>query len=324
MEKNQNQVLSGKPNIQSIEALEELIDYPADFLRHCAGHADEYYSPFPKKAKVRPYAKKDIPKKVRLINQPLNPLKEVQKRINNNILAQVSLPDYICGGVKGKSTISNALMHQGSRVLVTLDIENYFPSIRKDHIYQIWHEMLGCSSEVSDILTKITTYKDYLPQGAPTSTSLANIFIYSIDAPIRDACARLNISYSVWVDDIAFSGDTAHRIIPVALGTLRRAGLKVSRNKFRIAGPGKRKVLTGVTLGPTLSIPSEFANRLRAGIHKLRIGQIPLEQLEAYTKGIEGNIAYVRNINSDLASRLLRDLETAKKILLPTGKPFQE
>ncbi len=322
MEKNQNQVLSGKPNIASLEELEGLVDYPAEFLRHCAWHADEYYSPFPKKPKVRPYARKEVSKKVRWINQPLNPLKEVQKRINN-ILAQVRLPDYICGGVKGKSTTSNALMHQGSRVLVTLDIQNYFPSIRKDQIYQIWCKMLDCSSEVSDILTKITTYKGYLPQGAPTSTSLANIFIYSIDAPIRDACARLDVSYSVWVDDIAFSGDTAPRIIPIALGTLRRAGLKVSRNKFRIAGPGKRKVLTGVTLGPTLSVPSEFANRLRAGIHKLRNGQIPPEQLEAYIKGLEGNIAYVRNINSDLASRLLRDLETAKKKCRRLAKPYK-
>ena len=318
MEKNQNQVLSGKPNLISLEALEELVEYRASDISYFAKHADEYYSPFPKEGKARPFAKKNISKKVRWINQPINPLKEIQRRINSNILAQVSLPDYICGGVKGKSTKSNALRHQGARFLVTIDIQNYFPSISKDRIYRIWCETLGCSPDVSDVLTKLTTYKGYLPQGAPTSTSLANIFIYNIDAPIRAECERLGISYSVWVDDMAFSGSAARRIIPVVIGTLRGAGLKISRRKFSVVGPGERKVITGVVLGPKLSVPSGYASGLRAGIHKLRVGKIPIGQSEDYLKQLEGSIAYVRNINPDLAKRLLRDLEIAKKTLPPT------
>ncbi len=315
MEKNQSQVLLDKPNIKSLEALEKLVGYRASDISYFAQHADEHYSPFAKKAQVRPFAKKNVSKKVRWITQPINPLKEIQRRINNHILAQVNLPDYICGGVKGKSTTFNALIHQRSSVLVTIDIQNYFPSIHKGHIYRVWCEILGCSAEVSDILTKLTTYKGYLPQGAPTSTSLANIFLYSVDAPIRAECARLGISYSVWVDDIAFSGNNARRIIPIAIGTLKSVGLTISRRKFRVIGPGERKVITGVVLGPKLSVPSDYANGLRAGIHKLRVGQIPVEQLEKYLRQLEGSIAYVRGINPDKADRLLRDLEIAKNTL---------
>lgn len=321
VEKKQNQILSGKPNIQSLEALEELIEYRASDIRYFAEHANEHYSPFPKTPQVRPFAKKSTSKKVRWIIQPINPLKEIQRRINKHILAHVKLPDYICGGVIGRSVKFNALMHQHANVLVTIDIQNYFPSIHDVHLYHIWNETLGCSTEVSDVLTKLTTYKGYLPQGAPTSTSLANLFLSTIDAPIRAECARLGISYSVWVDDMAFSGNDARRIIPLAIGTLRRAGLVVSRRKFRVMGLGKRKVVTGVVLGTELNVPRNYLNGLRAGIHKLRTGQIPLEETEAYLKQLEGGIAYVNSINPSRANRLLRDLEVAKEKLSAATLP---
>lgn len=319
MEKNQNQVLSGKFSLTSIEALEELIGYRASDIIYFATHADEYYLPFRKVPKARPFAKKNVSKKERWIYPPINPLKEIQRRIYNNVLAQVNLPDYICGGVKGKSTKINALMHQKSRVLVTLDIQNYFPSIRSAHIYNVWYKTLGCSPELSDILTKLTTYKGCLPQGAPTSTSLANIFLYSIDAPIRAECIRLGISYSAWVDDLTFSGNEARQIIPVVISTFKRAGLTISRRKFRVTGPGKRKILTGVVLGPKLSVPIDYTNNLRAGIHKIRLGIIQPDQFESYLKKLEGGIAYVRSINHDLAKKLLRDLEDAKISQLRKG-----
>lgn len=174
--------------------------------------------------------------------------------------------------------------------------------------------MLGCSPDVSTILTKITTYKGHLPQGAPTSTSLANVFIFSIDEPIRAACARLGVSYSVWVDDLNFSGDAATRIIPIAIGTLGSSGLKASRKKFKVAGPNKPKEVTGINLtGSKISVLPAYANRIRAGIHKLRTGQVPFEEFEDYITKIQGHIAYVRNIDPDRAKRFLRDLEIAKK-----------
>lgn len=86
--------------------------------------------------------------------------------------------------------------------------------------------------------------------------------------------------------------------------------------------PGERKEITGAVLGSKLSVPSDYANRLRAGIHKLRLGKVPLEKLEGYLEQLEGNIAYVKNINPDLARRLLRDLEIAKNTLAPTGGSF--
>lgn len=313
MNKNRSHTLSGKPGIQSLEELEELVGFRASFIEDLARHADEHYDPFPKRASTRPFAKKNISKKVRWINQPINPLKEIQKRIYDSILAQVKLPDYICGGVKEKSVAFNARIHQRNRLLVAIDVRNYFPSIRKCQIYKIWCETLGCSPEVSGILTNLTTYKDYLPQGAPTSTSLANIFLFSIDGPIRAECERLGVSYSVWVDDIAFSGDEARRIIPIAIGTLRRAGLEISRRKVRVIGPGKRKVVTGVVLGSKLSVPSDYKNGLSAGIHKLRTGQIPPEQMEDYVKKLQGGIAYISSINPDLAKKLSKDLEVAEQ-----------
>ena len=319
MGKKLNQILAGKPNIASLEALEELLQYRASDISHVATHADAYYAPFPKKPKHRPFAKKSITNKIRWIQQPIIPLKEIQKRIHEAILGRVCLPDNICGGVKGKSTTDNAQMHQQSSVLVAMDIQDYFPSITRDQIYRIWREILGCTPEVADILTKLTTYKGCLPQGAPTSTALANIFLCSIDGPIRGECARWDVSYSAWVDDLCFSGKEARRIIPVAVAVLRRAGLKLSRRKLRVMGPRGPKRVTGIILGSKLSVPSDHINRLRAGIHKLCTGQIPLNERQAYLEQLEGSIAYVKSINPHRGDKLRRDLEIAKGLLPRRG-----
>lgn len=315
MQKNHNQVLVENLDIKSIEALAGLLQYRALDITSVAKQADSFYLPFSKKAKTQPFAKKAPPKKVRWISEPINPLKEIQKRIRENILAQLRLPDYICGGVKGKSTSQNALIHQRSGVLVTIDIQDYFPSITRDQIYKIWSDIIGCSPDVSDVLMKLTTYRGHLPQGAPTSTSLANIFLSSIDEPIRAECARLGVTYSVWVDDISFSGPDARRLIPVAIGALKKAGLMISRRKLRVMRLGERKIVTGIILGSELSVPSEYRDRLRAGIHRLRTGQIPPNRLEDYLAQLKGGITYVRSINRHQGDKLLHDLEIAKKTL---------
>lgn len=315
MEKNQNQVLTARLNIKTLAELADIIEYRASDILYIATHANKYYSSFPRGGPVRPFAKKINPKKVRWIDSPIGPLKEMQKRINENILVQVDLPDYICGGVKGKSTVKNALMHKRSGALVKIDIKNYFPSISRERVYQIWCDIVGCPPEVADILTKLTTYRGYLPQGAHTSTSLANIFISTIDEPIRTKCTRLDVSYSIWVDDMVFSGKEARRIIPVAVRTIKSAGLVLSRRKLKVMGAGDYKIITGVGLGPEPSVPSYYRNRVRSAIHKLRNGEVSRDQLMDYLEQLEGSIAYIKNINQDQGEKLKRDFEIAKTSL---------
>ncbi len=231
-------------NIISLRQLEFKLGLKRGYLRSLAAHAGGHYSPFVKPEKYRPFQKIFNKPKQRLIDNPDEELKEVQKRIYRRLLRPEALPNYICGGVKGKSLLDSVKLHPDVGVLVTVDIANFFPSVTSQYVYFLWNSVLNCSPEISALLTKLTSFERHLPQGAATSTPLANILICAIDQQIRTECERMGVKYSTWVDDLAFSGTNARHVIPVVISALRKAGLRVSRKKMKVMGVGLRNQRT--------------------------------------------------------------------------------
>jgi len=148
---------------------------------------------------------------------------------------------------------------------------------------------------------------------------LANLALFSIDKPIRDACERAGVRYSTWVDDLAFSGPSSRDIIPVVLETLRSKGFSLSRKKIEIMGPGTRKILNGVLADRFPSVVPERLAQLRSGIHKLRMNQVPADSRHKYLMQLGSSIAQVGSISPEKATHLQADFETAKKV--DFGKP---
>jgi hypothetical protein len=235
-------------------------------------------------------------------------------------LQPLCLPSYICGGIKGKKVLDNADFHRNSRVLLKLDIKRFFPSITNKHVYAVWNDLLNCSPEISGLLTKLTTFERHLPQGAPSSTMLANLVLYSCDGAIREECERRKIQYSSWIDDLAFSSEDPRPVIDVVIGVLRGHGFGISRKKLEIAGPSSRKILNGVVLGRRFGVPPDRLARIRSGIHKLREGHVAEPQIEHYVRSLSGSIAQIMPINAQKADSLKRDLEAAcKKYVLTSS-----
>jgi RNA-directed DNA polymerase len=303
----------GKLDLYSINKLEALLGSTRDQIRYVANHAGAYYEPFPKKDRIRPFQKKLKPRKKRIIDNPTGKLKDLQKKVQRNLLRPIPLPEYLCGGVKGRTLLDNVTMHLGARVLVTMDIRSFFPSITDKHVYFVWRQMLNCSTRIAEILTKLSTFERHLPQGAPTSTTLANLVLCSLDAPIRSACEQRNVRYSTWVDDLAFSGDSAREIINVAVRALNRSGFAVSHKKTKIMGAGSRKVLTKVLMGCFPTALPERLSQLRSGIHKLRSRQVPNGKLVAYLRSLGGSINQVTSIDPRKGKRLRSELAIVLK-----------
>jgi RNA-directed DNA polymerase len=297
--------------------LERLLGVERQYLRDLASRAGGCYSPFPKADRQRPFARKAKTAKRRIIDNPSSELKIVQSLIANRLLKPLTLPEDVCGGIKGKSVLDNVRLHQHSKVLAKIDIARFFPSVTNKHVYEVWANLLGCSPRISGLLTRLTTFERHLPQGAPSSTHLANLVLYS-DGRIRTECERLGIQPSSWIDDLAYSSENPRPIINMVVGALRESGFRISRKKLEIAGPGKRKILNGVLIGGArLSVPPDRLARIRSGIHKLRQSQIPTDEVDRYVRALRGSIAHVAMINPVKASRLRADLEAA--ILSRTG-----
>jgi RNA-directed DNA polymerase len=275
-----------------------------DELLVAASTAKACYSPFPLIPTPRPFARKP-PKKARPIDNPLQPLKGIQKQINKALLRPIVLPDHIFGAVRSRSILGNAALHKGASLLVTLDVRQCFPSITNTHVYRVWQDVLGCSPHIASLLTKLTTFSRHLPQGAPTSPLLANLFIWSVDGPIRERCSELGVRYSTWIDDLAFSGAHARDLIQWTADVLRKNGLRLSHKKIRIMGGSETKALTGTRFGSrSVRPPKEICDRARAGIHKLECDLIGSSELKQYCKRLIALIRHIERICPKDAVRL--------------------
>lgn len=307
----ENERLPEKPhNLYSLAKLESVLGFGREQLRFSAGLAGSCYRPFHKKERQRPFSRKcgTLRKKPRIIDNPQDPLKSIQRSIHKNLLLTVRLPDYICGGMLGKTILDNVYMHLGASTLVTIDIKNFFREITNIQVYEVWHKLLSCSPKIARLLTQLTTFERHLPQGAPTSTILANLVLYRPFESIRDACARRGIIYSTWIDDLAFSGDCSREIIPVVTGALSAVGFSISHKKLKTMGPASRKALNGIVMSRFPNIAREYEKRIRSGIHKLQTHQIAAKDLDKYLRQLKGAINYVALIAPRKGARFRREL----------------
>jgi hypothetical protein len=303
--------------------LESLLGENRQRLEQLAGNAGALYKPFHKREKTRPFAKKikSTKKKPRIIDNPSDQLKVIQKAINDNILRAIVFPEYILGGIPRKKVLDNIMLHLGAPVLVTMDIKSFFRRITNAQVYNVWRGALDCSPKIASLLTRLTTFERHLPQGAPTSSLLANLVLHSCDSAIREECRQRGVTYSTWVDDLAFSGQEPREVISVATRALTAAGFSVSHRKLQVMGPATRKVLNGVLMNRFPNVVPEYLKRLRSGIHKLETGLVPLQHSDKYIRSLLGAINYVSSIQPRKGASLKSQLDTAIRKATPANTP---
>jgi RNA-directed DNA polymerase len=307
-------------NLYSLSYVEVLLGHSRVELTDLARHAVRYYKPFPLRKRERPFAQKTEPSKRRLIDNPIGPLKAIQSRIEKRLLKRLILPEHLLGGVRERTITDNAQLHLNAKCLVTIDIKNFFPSITPHQVRAVWRTLLNCSPTVSHLLTGLTTCRSRLPQGAPTSTLLANLVLSSFDSEIQAVCAHNGVSYSSWIDDLAFSGDSATCIIAPVIAVLMKAGFSVSHQKIKVMGPGKRKILNKLVLGRFVTVQTQYLRRIRAGIRNLQCGRVGAHEIDDYVQRLEGSINYLRLFHIKKAEAFqeqLRSVRVSKRAASP-------
>ncbi len=309
--------------IRSPKRLADLLKVPPEKLESVAAKSRTYYGPFMLARAPRPFQQAYSPK-LRPIDNPLQEIKWIQQRIYRRLLKPICFPEHVIGAVPKRCVTDNTERHLNSDLLITLDVQQFFPSITNKQVYQVWSKFLGCSPPVAGLLTRLTTFNRHLPQGAPTSPLLANLVIWMIDGRIRKVCDDLLVAYSTWIDDLAFSGERARELIQPTVSLLAASGFKLNREKIRIMGPRAIKLLTGTRLGSAgTRAPKEKLRRIRSGIHKLRVGEVPPEDAERYIAGLVGQIRFINQLCPKDAvpyARVLSDVCNGKWLDGPSRK----
>lgn len=176
---------------------------------------------------------------MRPISQPLGILRRIQDRIKARYLAAHIFPDYVHGGVKRRSNITNARRHLGLKHHFLTDIHAFFPSVGHREVYDFFVGE-GFVPDAARLLTRLTTWRGSLPQGTPTSPHLANLIFAPVDDALVALCRPSGIVYTRFVDDLTFSSQEKFKeMVPDLVRAIEGAGYRIKRGEktyYKIGG----------------------------------------------------------------------------------------
>lgn len=206
-----------------------------------------YYERVSQKMKYgEPQINHDGSIKTRTLHPSTGKLKNIQQRINQNILSRLPVPLYAFGSVKDTNNIDNARRHLGNKFFLSIDLKSYFSSVTNKMVFQAFRSY-HFSPTVARILTQLTTHNGCLPQGAPTSPLIANLVFASTGSKILDLINGRDITFTTFLDDFSFSSklDFKDLVMPI-LSILKADGYWIRHDK--ISYKRKSPEITGIII----------------------------------------------------------------------------
>lgn len=272
----------------------------------------------------------------RLIEAPKADMKCIQRRILHEILDPVPAHDCAHGFRRGRSCLSHAQLHAGERIVVALDLKDFFLNVSLARVHGLFR-CLGYPWAVARLLTGLCSastpwaifrqlprakrhdwttrslyHEPHLPQGAPTSPAIANLCSWRMDHRLNGLARQLDARYTRYADDLAFSGDrNLARQVDSVLGCVgsivRDEGHSVNRRKTRVMRQGQRQYLTGLVVNQHVNVPRSQFDALKATLHNCaRLG--PDDQNRDrhpdFRRHLEGRITWMENVNLRRAQKL--------------------
>jgi hypothetical protein len=317
------------------------LEWFADLKRLGARRSDE---------KLRHYFYRILAKNsagIRLIESPKPRLKQMQRKILAAILDSIPVHPAAHGFVKGRSIKTFAEPHVGKRVVLRMDLRDFFPSLHGGRV-QAFFRTAGYPERVADLLGGLCTnavprdiwrdgLKDtprtvdplaiydarqryawpHLPQGAPTSPALANLCAYRLDCRLAGLAHAAGTEYTRYADDLAFSGDEqfercVERFATQVAAILLEEGFEVHHRKTRIMRRGVRQYLAGVVTNERVNVVRADFDRLKATLTNCVKRGSESQNREghpAWRQHLAGRIAFVAMINPQKGARLKKIFE---------------
>lgn len=255
------------------------------------------------------YSKHVIPKSrwgYRVIYEPNKTLKKIQRRINRGVLNDAPVSDYAFAYVPGRSILDNAKPHVSNPILLKLDIHHFFDNIHFQSVFEIFKDM-GHSMEFSRLMAGLVTIDDFLPQGAPTSPALSNIYLKKFDEKIGEYCKKNYIAYTRYSDDLTFSMQRFDlKLIEIVKEELEALGLELNKKKSKIVSGPLQKRVTGVVINEKPQVPINYRRKIRQEMYYIskfglsaHLKFLGISDEKAYTKSLIGKINYILQINRE-------------------------
>lgn len=285
----------GFPVIYNTSHLSVLVGYSKDYIKRAVVYTPYFYRDFEIKKKNG---------KLRKISEPLPSLKEIQDWILVNILEVEKVSPFAKAYRKKVGLLENVKFHKKQPKVLTLDLKDFFPSIKTENV-EFAFRSFGYSVLISNLLSKLCTRDGCLPQGAPTSPYLSNIFFKSADDLIIKYCLDNDIKYTRYADDLSFSGNFNEiKLIELVENIVRPMGLSLHPDKIKIMTPNERQTVTGIVVNEKPQVDFNKRNKLRQEMHYIikfgLQGHMQRKNIKYrnYIEHLLGKINFILQLNS--------------------------
>ena len=292
---------------------------------------------------LRHYRYRWVPKAsggVRLLEAPKFRLREIQRRLLHEIVDCIPAHPAAHGFVPGRSVLSFVEAHVGATVVLKIDLEDFFSSVNAGRVFGVFRGA-GYPESVAHILTALATnvvpravWRDaprptggpgleryhrlgrrlatpHLPQGAPTSPSLANLCAHRLDRRVSGLAAVFGLAYTRYADDIALSGpvsgSTVERIIELVTEIATSEGFKVNEIKTRAVTNSHRQRLAGVVINDRTNMARREYDDLRAILHNAARYGLESQNLHGYpdfAAHLAGRVSWAVSLNPGRKAKL--------------------
>ncbi len=259
----------------------------------------------------------------RLLEIPRARLRATQRTLLREVLDRIPPHPAATGFRPGVGFAEHAARHAGARVVVRLDLRDFFPSVRRGQVKRALMRA-GLPRPTAALLADLTTHtthagalgpelsgaararyaSPHLPQGAPTSPALANLVASRLDARLTGLASRLGASYSRYADDLVLSGGAhlkrdATRLVGLVGAIVHECGFELNFRKTRVMASSQRQSLGGVVVNARPTLSRQELKRLEATLYNC-VQTGPSAQNRArhpdFRAHLQGRVAWVRQL----------------------------
>lgn len=280
--------------------------------------------------KVFKLPKRGRPGRYRDIQNPIDALKNVQKNILSRFLSAVPVMAHVGAYVPGRSCRDTAAQHVGKGVIVSLDIQDFFPSVRRSMVKRYLHRKIGYGYRVASLLAELMTYTNFVPQGAPTSGLIANLVAHDrFDRQILRDLKELDPqwTYTRYSDDIDLSHpevqepDRLTAVIALVRDAVEGAGFKLNQRKTKVEPHWKRQKVLGMVVNEKVNIPRYEYMRTRSIIHNCLVDgfdnqfeRAGMNSVSGLKSHLRGKLAFFKQVDPIKAQRLKDQFDLACQV----------
>lgn len=207
---------------------------------------------------------------------------------------------------KNKSIMTNAQIHINKRVIINLDLKDFFPSIHFGRILGFFtkNKDYNLSYEVAVILAQLCCIDGHLPQGAPTSPILSNMLCRILDIRILKIAKKYKVDYTRYADDLTFSTNNKafleiqNEFLNEIKDEIKRAGFDVNDKKTRIQYRNSKQEVTGLIVNKKINVDRRYYRETRAMANSLYTNnEFFIDGKRGTINQLEGRFSFINQID---------------------------